>query len=50
MVSSKLTLDLDKTLKIRPETHRKLSKLGLFGESFDDVINRLIEFYEKNKK
>jgi len=35
---SKLTL-----IPVRPETREKLRKLGRMGETYDDVINRLIE-------
>ncbi len=39
-----------KTLKIKEDTHSGLVELGKKGESFDDVINMLIEFYKKSKK
>ena len=31
-----------KTMKIREEVHEKLMKLGRKGESFSDIIERLI--------
>ena len=46
-----IEVELVKTLKIKDETHRKLTEVGNFGESFDDVINRVVDFYKKfNKK
>ena len=39
-----------KTITINEDTHKELVKLGVYGESMDDIIKRLIEFYqEKNK-
>lgn len=40
-----------KMVKLKDETHTRLKKYGQFEDSFDDIINRLINFYEaKNKK
>lgn len=36
-----------KTVKIRKNTHRSLLELGKKGESFSDIIDKLIK---KNKK
>ena len=36
-----------KTVKIKEETHKKLIGLGKKGETFSDIINRLIK---QNKK
>ncbi len=36
-----------KTIKIKEKTHQKLLQKGRKGESFDDVINRLIENVRK---
>jgi hypothetical protein len=41
---------LVKTLKISDETHARLSKLGSIGQTFEDVIKDLLDFYENNKK
>ena len=38
------------TIKITDETKIKLKKIGIMGETYDDVINRLIDFYEAHKK
>ena len=32
-----------KTLKIKEGTHKRLVELGKKGESFDDLINRIID-------
>jgi predicted CopG family antitoxin len=36
-----------KTIKIREEPHKKLTEIGKKGETFSDVIERLIKEYEK---
>ncbi|MGI8720549.1 MAG: DUF7557 family protein [Nitrososphaeraceae archaeon] len=41
---------LIKTLKISEETHRRLSKVGAFGDTFEDIINKLLDFYEAKSK
>jgi len=40
--------DLVKTLKIGDDTHRELSKLGTLGETYEDVVRRLIKFWKEN--
>jgi predicted CopG family antitoxin len=32
-----------KTIKIKDDVHRKLLNIGHKGETFNDIINRLIE-------
>ena len=32
-----------KMIKLKEETHEKLLSLGSKGETFDDIINRLME-------
>ena len=39
-----------KTIKIKEQTHRKLADLGKKGDSFDDLINMLINHFKKNNK
>jgi predicted CopG family antitoxin len=39
-----------KTITINEDTHRELVKVGIYGESMDDIIKRLLDFYEKNRK
>ena len=36
-----------KTIKIREETHSKLVELGKKGETFSDIIERIIKDHEK---
>ena len=35
------------TISISPETHRRLSEKGKYGESMDDILQRLILEAEK---
>lgn len=40
-----------KTVSISEETHAELTKLGVYGETIDDIIRKCIEAYKKlNKK
>lgn len=39
-----------KNLNISDETYDRLKKLGEFGESFDDLLNKLAEFWEEKHK
>jgi len=39
-----------KTLKISDETHARLSKLGSIGETYEDVIKKLIDEHEASGK
>ena len=34
-----------KTIKIKKDTHTKLLELGKKGESFDTLINKLVDSY-----
>jgi predicted CopG family antitoxin len=36
------------TIAVTPENHAKLSKLGKFGESMNDVITRVLADYKKS--
>jgi len=38
------------TLTIRKETKEKLRKYGAFGESWDQLLNRLVEELERLRK
>jgi hypothetical protein len=38
------------TIKIQTETRDKLADLGKKSESYDTIINRLIDFYRDNAK
>ena len=35
---------------VKHKTRDKLAKLGIFGESYDNVVNRLMDFYIANHK
>jgi len=37
-----------RTIKIKVDTHEKLKKQGVYGETMDEIINRLM-FQEKEK-
>lgn len=38
------------TIKIQTETRDKLADLGKKSESYDTILNRLIDFYKEKKK
>ena len=38
-----------KNINISEETHARLNRLGLRGESFDDIIRKCIDAYEDKK-
>jgi hypothetical protein len=37
-------------VNVKKETHEALNEIGHRGETFDDIIMRLIDFYKKNTK
>lgn len=39
-----------KTIKIKEETHKELMRIGMKGETFDELFNRLIKFYKKQDR
>ena len=39
-----------KTLRVRDDTHKELSELGVYGETMDDIIKKVVDFYKQNKK
>ena len=40
-----------KTVSISEETHSELTKIGVYGETIDDIIKKCIDAYKKvNKK
>ena len=40
-----------KTIKISDDIHSRLLRIGSMGETFEDVIKKLLDFYEgKSKK
>jgi len=38
-----------KIIRVTPEVHKQLLELGKKGETFNDIIERLIGFYNTNK-
>lgn len=40
---------LRKSLKISAALHRRLLALGVMGETFEDVLGRVVEFYESKE-
>ncbi len=39
-----------KSLAITPNTYARLVAIGRKNESFDDIIARLVDFFEKNRE
>jgi predicted CopG family antitoxin len=39
-----------KTIKINDDIHSRLLKVGSMGETFEDVIKKLLDFYEAKAK
>jgi len=39
-----------KTIKIKEDTHKRLAEIGKKGDSFDDLINMLIDHYRGGKQ
>ncbi len=44
------TNSMVKTIKISEDIHTRLLKVGSMGETFEDVIERLLDFYESKGK
>lgn len=38
------------TIKIDPKTRKRLASLGKKGETYDQILNRLIDEHESRKK
>jgi predicted CopG family antitoxin len=38
------------TISINADAYTRLRHYGLFGESFDDLVSRILDFYEGNHK
>jgi predicted CopG family antitoxin len=38
------------TISVKTSTWAKLKEIGKMGESFDDVINKLLKVYKEYKK
>lgn len=41
--------EYSKTIKVRETTHTRLNQYGLRGETFDKIINRLLDSIEKEE-
>ena len=39
-----------KLIKIDPKVHEELNKIGLRGESFSDIIHRLVKSYKEQQQ
>jgi hypothetical protein len=44
-------MSMIKIVKLKDETHQRLKKHGKFEDSFDDIVNRILDIAEgKSKK
>ena len=43
-------MSMVKTIKISDDIHSRLLKIGSMGETFEDVIIKLLDFYESKTK
>jgi hypothetical protein len=41
---------IPETIRLSPANIQRISQIGKFGESFDDVIGRLLDFFEESNK
>jgi predicted CopG family antitoxin len=41
---------LVKMIKVKEDTYERLTKRGIFGETFDDIIRRLLDLTETKIK
>lgn len=41
---------LVKLVKLKDDTHAQLNEIGMRGETFDDIIKRLIKEYKEKRK
>jgi len=48
--TNRIQSELVKTLKIPEELHKRLSKHGSIGETYANVIEKLLDYYEKGSK
>lgn len=42
-------MSMVKLVKLKDETHAELNEIGLRGETFDDIIKRLIREHKERK-
>jgi predicted CopG family antitoxin len=38
------------TISIKDKTYQRLKHRGQFGESFSDLVSRILDFYENNRE
>lgn len=50
MVDDDSTLTTRKNVNLSTETYDRLSRYGLFKESFDDLINRVLDIVDEHKR
>jgi len=43
-------ISMVKTIKISEDIHARLLKVGSMGETFEDVIKKLLDFYDSKGK
>lgn len=39
-----------KTLRVSDETHKELAKLGTYGDTMEDIIRKLLDYYQRGAK
>lgn len=39
-----------KLIKVKDETHKELSKIGVYGETMDDIVTKCVQAYKKLNK
>ena len=37
-------------IQISRETHRELSEIGKKGQSYDDIVQQLLQYYKEHQK
>jgi hypothetical protein len=37
-----------KNIRVYFDTYERLGKIGNYGDTMDTIVNRLLDFYEKN--
>ena len=50
MMDTKSMKKIPETVRVSKRNAERLVSVGKFGESFDDVIGRLLDHYEKQEK
>ena len=50
MTQSALDSSLVKTIRISDELHERIRKLGMKGEKYEDIVERMVSLYEKEQR